>query len=95
MFLLFLSYLTLIILVWPTINAFFYKKVVYKKVVLRCSNFECTWRFSIPINVHAKNIETQKFLLRKSSESFDTGIVKKLRNVYIFAQVYESKSLKI
>ena len=35
--------------------------------------------FSLSINVHAQNIGTQKSLLRKSEESFDTGIVKKFR----------------
>ena len=29
--------------------------------------------------MHAQNIGSQKFALRKPSESFDTGIVKKLR----------------
>ena len=35
--------------------------------------------FSLSVHEHAQNIETQIFLLRKSRESFDTGIVKKLR----------------
>ena len=35
--------------------------------------------FSLSINVHAQNIEAQKFLLRKTSESYETAIVKKLR----------------
>ena len=33
--------------------------------------------FSLSINVHAQNIEIQNFLLRKSLECFDTGIMKR------------------
>ena len=36
--------------------------------------------FSYSIIVHTQNIVTQKNLLRKSSECFDTGIVKKMSN---------------
>ena len=32
--------------------------------------------FSLSTYVHAQNIETQKFALRKSFESFDAGFVK-------------------
>ena len=35
--------------------------------------------FSLSINMHAQNIGTQKLLLRMCKESFDTGIMKKLR----------------
>ena len=39
--------------------------------------------FSLPINVHAQNIGTQEHLLRKS---FDTGIVKKVRQFQYWAK---------
>ena len=35
--------------------------------------------FSLSINVHEQNIGTQEFLLKKSYEGFDIGILKKLR----------------
>ena len=35
--------------------------------------------FSLFTNAYAQNIESQKLLLRKSQESFDTGTVKKQR----------------
>ena len=42
--------------------------------------------FSLSFNVHAQNIGTQKFLLGKSKERFDTGIVKKLRTFQYWAK---------
>ena len=36
--------------------------------------------------MHAQNTGTQKFLLRKSEERFDTGIVKKVRKFQFWAK---------
>ena len=42
--------------------------------------------FPHSIDVHAQNIEGQKFLLKKCQKSFDTGIMKKLGKFLVLDQ---------
>ena len=49
--------------------------------------------FSLLINVHAQNVRTQKFLLRKFYEIFNTGMVKKLKIIQYGAKKLSLKSV--
>ena len=51
--------------------------------------------FSLSINVHEQNIGTQEFLLRKSYEGFDIGIVKKLRKFQNWAKKFSHKNIAL
>ena len=61
---------------------------LYKMSCTLCyHHFKYTWStFSLSIDVHAQNIGNQTYLLRKSRESFDTGIVKKFRRFEYLAK---------
>ena len=48
-------------------------------------HFKSRWSFSLSSNVHAQNTGTQKFLLGKPQQSFDTGLDKKFRKFQYWA----------